>query len=419
VRDYARELLVANGELERARERHLRHFLTLAQETQVGWPPFVTAALLDERRDDYENIRAALERAAESDPCAGMRLLAASRELFQMLGQTDGRRLAQLLLGLCPARDRCRVEVLMTAGILAMVMANADASLAFHSEARRLSAELGERELEGFATFFHGLTQALAMAVEPARADLEAARALHRQAGSRPGEGMAIATLGLTFLMTGEPGRARGLLEEALAMHTAEGYPWGEGQASLYLAITLDATDPQAAAAHYSRSVECFQTYRDSVLLPIALIGQAGLLATRHPAVALRVTAAAYTVRVRVGGGFQPFFRARLERVRTSCEAALGADAARIWTEGTRLSSDEAIALAFGASRPRAPAPAGLSARELEVVRLVVDGLANKTIATQLHLSVRTVESHVRHALAKAGLSNRTQLAKWAREHNQ
>jgi DNA-binding NarL/FixJ family response regulator len=58
-----------------------------------------------------------------------------------------------------------------------------------------------------------------------------------------------------------------------------------------------------------------------------------------------------------------------------------------------------------------------VSARELEVVRLVADGLANKAIAAQLHLSVRTVESHVRHVLAKAGVSNRTQLATWAREH--
>jgi DNA-binding CsgD family transcriptional regulator len=37
--------------------------------------------------------------------------------------------------------------------------------------------------------------------------------------------------------------------------------------------------------------------------------------------------------------------------------------------------------------------------------------------AAELHVSVRTVESHVRHVLAKAGLSNRTQLAPWAREH--
>ena len=97
----------------------------------------------------------------------------------------------------------------------------------------------------------------------------------------------------------------------------------------------------------------------------------------------------------------------------------MGADAERTWTDGTRLAIDDAIALAFGTPRPRAAAPAGVSARELEVVRLVADGLANKAIAAELHLSVRTVESHVRHVLAKAGLSNRTQLATWAREHIQ
>jgi DNA-binding NarL/FixJ family response regulator len=101
------------------------------------------------------------------------------------------------------------------------------------------------------------------------------------------------------------------------------------------------------------------------------------------------------------------------------CEGALGADAERIWTEGALLSADDGIAQAFGISRPRPSAPAGLSARELEVVRLVAEGLANRAIAARLHLSVRTVESHVRHVLTKAGLNNRTQLAMWAGEHLQ
>lgn len=52
----------------------------------------------------------------------------------------------------------------------------------------------------------------------------------------------------------------------------------------------------------------------------------------------------------------------------------------------------------------------------MEVAGLVAEGLANKAIAARLHLSVRTVESHVRHALAKLGLDNRTELATWARE---
>jgi predicted ATPase/DNA-binding CsgD family transcriptional regulator len=419
VREHTLELLVASGELQGARERHLHHYLAVAEEVDPGWPPFVSVALLDQRREDYENIRAALEWSVDSDPCAGIRLLAASRELFQMLGTADGRRLAQLLLGRCPARDRCRVEVLITAGILAMVMADREASHAFHSDARQLSAELGESELEGFATFFRGLMHALSMAVEPARADLEAAIALQRRAHSRRGEGMALATLGLTFLMTGEPARARELLEQALAIQTAEDYPWGEGHARLYLATTIATTDPQAAALHYRRAIECFQQYRDTNLLANALIGQAGLMAGRDPAAALRVTAAAVSVRVRAHGDFPGFFGERVQRVRAACEAALGTDADRIWAGGSRLGIDQAIALAFGTSQPRAPARAGLSTRELEVVGLVADGLANKAIASQLHLSVRTVESHVRHVLAKAGLSNRTQLATWAREHIQ
>jgi len=108
-----------------------------------------------------------------------------------------------------------------------------------------------------------------------------------------------------------------------------------------------------------------------------------------------------------------------VQRVRQMCEGTIGADIERIWTEGTHLGVEDAIAQAFGTSRPRPPAPAGLSARELEVARLVAQGLTNKAIAAQLHLSVRTVESHVRHMLTKAGLNNRTRLATWAREHLQ
>jgi DNA-binding NarL/FixJ family response regulator len=49
----------------------------------------------------------------------------------------------------------------------------------------------------------------------------------------------------------------------------------------------------------------------------------------------------------------------------------------------------------------------------------VAAGLSNKAIAARLQLSIRTVESHVRNALAKVGAANRTQLATWAREHAQ
>jgi DNA-binding NarL/FixJ family response regulator len=142
------------------------------------------------------------------------------------------------------------------------------------------------------------------------------------------------------------------------------------------------------------------------------------VLARRDPATGLKVLAAASAIRDRVGGEFQPVFRPRADRIRASAEAELGPDAERLWAEGRRLSVDEATALAFGLARRRAPSPAGLSPRELEVAGLVSDGMANKAIAARLHLSVRTVEIHVRHALAKLGLENRTQLATWVRDRN-
>jgi DNA-binding NarL/FixJ family response regulator len=121
-------------------------------------------------------------------------------------------------------------------------------------------------------------------------------------------------------------------------------------------------------------------------------------------------------MRARAGGQFPPVFRERVNRARSAAEAGLGDEAASVWIEGTHLGVDEAIGLAFGTATPRGSAPAGLSAREVEIARLVADGLSNQAIASRLHLSVRTVESHVRHALTKVGLENRTQLATWTRE---
>jgi predicted ATPase len=82
VREYAYGLLVAAGELDAARERHLRHFTTLADVALEEWLQTGRQLLVNELDDDYENVRAALEWAAASDPCAGLRVLAGTRDLF-------------------------------------------------------------------------------------------------------------------------------------------------------------------------------------------------------------------------------------------------------------------------------------------------------------------------------------------------
>jgi DNA-binding CsgD family transcriptional regulator len=175
-------------------------------------------------------------------------------------------------------------------------------------------------------------------------------------------------------------------------------------------------TGTSRASWHYRQAVELLRRFHDATVLPVALLGQAHVLHQRDPGRALRVLAAASAIRDRSGGGFQPVFRPRADQIRAAADAKLGPEARRLWAEGARLNVDEAIAVAFGAPKPRRASPNGLSTRELEIAGLVAEGLANKAIAARLQLSVRTVEVHVRHALAKLGLENRTQLATWARD---
>jgi DNA-binding NarL/FixJ family response regulator len=61
---------------------------------------------------------------------------------------------------------------------------------------------------------------------------------------------------------------------------------------------------------------------------------------------------------------------------------------------------------------------AELTPRELQVARLLAQGLRDWQIARELHRSVRTVEAHIRNAYRKTGTGSRARLALWAREHD-
>ncbi len=71
------------------------------------------------------------------------------------------------------------------------------------------------------------------------------------------------------------------------------------------------------------------------------------------------------------------------------------------WARRTRLSSGK-------------PAPAGLTAREQQVLALVADGLPDREISRRLFISERTVQHHVSAVLSKIGVSSRTAAAREA-----
>lgn len=59
-----------------------------------------------------------------------------------------------------------------------------------------------------------------------------------------------------------------------------------------------------------------------------------------------------------------------------------------------------------------------LTNRELDVLRLIVQGYTNRQMAGRLNLSVRTVESHRANLMDKLGLRSRVELVRWATENN-
>ena len=93
-------------------------------------------------------------------------------------------------------------------------------------------------------------------------------------------------------------------------------------------------------------------------------------------------------------------------------EAQVAVDLLARWP-GRR--KERAEALLRRLSGAGGPGDGDLTNRELEVLRLISDGLTNRQIADQLYISIRTAAVHVGNILAKTGAATRTEAAAWAR----
>jgi DNA-binding CsgD family transcriptional regulator len=93
------------------------------------------------------------------------------------------------------------------------------------------------------------------------------------------------------------------------------------------------------------------------------------------------------------------------------------------WTEGRAMSPQQAVEYALEqedtAPDSAAPEPylAGLSAREIDVLRLVATGLTNAEVAEKLFLSFRTVDWHLGSIYRKLEIHSRAEATRFAAEH--
>jgi predicted ATPase/class 3 adenylate cyclase/DNA-binding CsgD family transcriptional regulator len=170
-----------------------------------------------------------------------------------------------------------------------------------------------------------------------------------------------------------------------------------------------DAHDALACAAQ----VEAYLGTPLTLECLAGLAGQAG----SYPEAA-RFFGAAQAIRQRNGEVRFRVYQADYEAWVGVLRNAMGEeDFERAWAEGAALSIQEVIAyVPRGRAQRKRPATgwASLTPTELDVVRLVSEGLTNKDIAARLFISPRTVHTHLTHVYTKLGLTSRLQLAQEA-----
>lgn len=186
-------------------------------------------------------------------------------------------------------------------------------------------------------------------------------------------------------------------------------------------AVARAQGEPQQAERDLHDSLEIAQSLKVFLHLPDTLERLAGLAADTNPEHSARLLGAADGVRQRHGEmrfkAFQATYDESLAQIRKSLsdnefEAA--------WAEGEALSTSEAISYAQRGRGQRGRPASGweaLTPTELDVVRLVSEGLPNKDIAARMFISARTVQSHLTHVYTKLAISSRVQLAQEAARH--
>ncbi len=272
-----------------------------------------------------------------------------------------------------------------------------------------------------------------------ARALLEEGLALSRELANTDTakEGKLLGSLGEISLYQGNMALARSLLEESMTILQGEDMDelinkaWLLSQLAKIAAVQHDYT---RARTLYEQSLAINREVFFRVNTPFYLEGLASVVAAQgEPTWAAQLWGAAEALRDTMGAPIPPVYRVDYERAVTSARDQLGDRAfATTWAEGRAMTPDQALA-AKGQTmlpqqvptEPSSPQPAksaitypdGLTTREVEVLRLVAQGLTDAHIAEHLIISPRTVNTHLTSIYSKIQVSSRSGATRYAIEH--
>ena len=466
VRQYAAEKLLASGEERGVGRRHAAYFLGLAGDAEAALREPGQERWLDRLEMEIGNLRAAVRRSVETgepkDVEVGLKL-AGSLWRFCYLRGYYGQGRAWLETALASgtsAPSEVRARALTGAGVLALLQCEYARAEGRLREALALCRKLGdgpgeasvlqvlgsvarERGLYGRSEEYHEESLALCRRLGD---EYEAARSLNylafvawlqekyartgelsgsslatfRRLGDAEGVTWALINLGSAALYGGETRRAEALLEEALSTARRAGYREGVAWSLNQLGTAAGRYGDHGGAERLLReSLKIHRKLGDRWRIASVIENLAGTARARDlPERAARLFGASEALRGRLCAPIPPAELAD----RDDGLRAVGADLdegrfERALAAGRAMGLEEATTLALQeVPDPAVPMPHGLSAREVEVLGLVAEGLTNAEVADKLFLSPRTVGQHLRNVYRKLGVSSRTSATRTAIE---
>ncbi len=265
-----------------------------------------------------------------------------------------------------------------------------------------------------------------------AEALAEDARKVAHAAGEEWAESLAVVRLGRLALQRGDHAMARVDLQLGLDMCRRQRDP-------AHIALALDGLGQVATAegryaeahARLAESLRVLDEVGERLGIANTLESFAALAARQSRAEAgVQLAGAAAALRDSIGAVQSPVQRDLLGRWLPALQLELGDDgSARNWAIGQAMTDQQAIALALvedesgpvdspTSAHPGSPGQAGLTSREVEVLRLVAQGRSNKEIAAELVLSVRTVERHITNLYGKIDARGKADATAYAIHHD-
>lgn len=385
----------------------------------LGWSAQVQLYL-----EDYPTAERLAERGLALSETLGEPVLAAFHEsMLAILAERQGDQ-ARAIAHWEKSRDRCRMSDDHPGGVTRALRHLA--ALAFaRGELGRARALLEENLILARRTGYAGAvywSQAGLATLARLEGDHAQATALVTEGlvlARRAGDGYATARL---LAVQGQVAQAQGQADPARAAY----------RDGLRLAVSIAASEPAGhcllglaqlahaeGAAQHATTLFAAATHRLSRSLQLAPVERA---TWERQLTDLRVRLAAPTSGVPPGGGESVFARLWTEGQALTLEAAL--EVALSAPAPTREAADQTTTDAPGtrpgtaAAARKAPAqPAGLSARQVQVLRLVVAGQSNRAIADSLGLSEKTIINHLTAIFQKTGCDNRAAAVAFAFRH--